>query len=108
MPDPVYEIRLMFEWGGGSLWGMNPHAKAAFGYAVLEEALPISSATLNKIQDLSELHDTALNWADPAGPSPWTRGDFMRFETKALHLLEELRTELGADYRVYYTPLGES
>lgn len=107
MPNPTYEIRIMFEWGGGSLWGMNAAAKAKYGYSEIEKSLPISLETKSLLGNLSDLHDTAMNWSDPSSPSPWTIDDHKLFETKAHLVLEDLRTELGSDFHVYYTPLGE-
>ena len=43
----IYELRLMFEWGGPAdesvVWGMNEAAKEKFGgYAIKLDDLPIS------------------------------------------------------------------
>ncbi|MEP1536499.1 MAG: hypothetical protein ABJQ34_06945 [Paracoccaceae bacterium] len=104
----TYEVRLMFEWGGGCLWGMNEAAKALYGYAEIERVLPISLNIKNKLDELSELHDKALNWGDPAGPSPWGKSDFDLFEIEALSVLNTLQTELGDSFSVWYRPLGEA
>ncbi len=61
----TYEIRLMFEWGGSCLWGMNDAAKAEYGYSEIEKKLPLSNEVKNKLASLSKWHDTALDWNSP-------------------------------------------
>ena len=102
---PAYEIRLMFEWGGGALWGMNQAAKDKHGYAECEKTLPITRKTLATLNELSELHDTALDWEDPRNPSPWTNIQSDAFERKAMSVLEDIQSELGPDFRVWYSRL---
>ena len=101
-----YEIRLMFEWGGGCLWGMNETAKSKYGYAEIERFLPLSTKTKAKLAKLSEIHDEALDWSNPAGPSSWSPDDFERFELKAQSALRDVQTELGEQFFVWYDPLG--
>ena len=103
---PTYEVRLMFEWGGACLWGMNQAAKDRFGYAEIERVLPLSGKTVSTLNELSVLHDTALNWSDPGGPSLWSREQFDEFELNALTLLEALKTDLGPHFSVWYRRLG--
>ena len=103
----LYEIRLMFEWGGCCLWGMNEAAKTKYGYADIERFLPLRIETKAKLAELSEIHDKALNWNDPAGPSPWSRDDFVQFEAKAHSILQDVQAELGDMYLIKYRPLGE-
>lgn len=104
----TYEIRLMFEWGGGCLWGMNDAAKTTFGYAGAELTLPISSDTKTKLYELSELHEKALDWSNPSAPSPWSEQDFRLFESKALSILSIIQAELGPMYSVWYSPQGSN
>jgi len=102
----TYEIRLMFEWGGSCLWGMNDAAKSRFGYDEIERTLPLSRKTKDKLAELSLWHDGALDWGDPTGPSPWTKDDFNQFEAEALSMLKVVQDELGDAYSVRYEPLG--
>lgn len=104
---PNYEIRLMFEWGGGVLWGMNQAAKDKYGYAECEKTLPLSRKTKATLDELSERHDTALDWLDPRNPSPWTSTQFDAFESSALSILAEIQQELGPEFHVWYSRLGE-
>ena len=103
-----FEVRLMFDWGGACLWGMNAAAKEKYGYAEIERVLPITPEISDKLAKLSKWHDEALNWANPAGPSPWTKNDFTNFESAALSLLQVLQDELGDQFHVWYDPLGEA
>jgi hypothetical protein len=103
-----FEVRLMFEWGGPCLWGMNEATKSSWGgYSGLETILPLSDSTKAKLTELTNIHDEALDWTDPGGPSPWSNADFDRFEKEALAILAVIQTELGPDFRVWYMPNGE-
>lgn len=66
-PVPLYHVRLMFEWRGGSLGCGNDAARDAFGVGHIEDELPLSDATRQRLEELSVWHDTALDWDDPGG-----------------------------------------
>lgn len=102
---PRYRIRLMFEWGGGCLWCDNDAARDAFGVGNIEDRLPLSAGTRRRLEELSAWHDTALDWDDPAGPSPWTPGEDARFDHAAAEIMEHIRAELGPEFAVEYTRL---
>jgi hypothetical protein len=102
---PRYAIRLMFEWGGGCLWCGNDAARDAFDVGDIEDRLPLSAETRRRLEELSVWHDTALDWDDPAGPSPWTPDEDARFHAAAAEVLERIRAELGPDFQVEYTRL---
>ncbi|MDX8352076.1 hypothetical protein [Cognatiyoonia sp. IB215182] len=105
----TFEVRLMFEWGGPCLWGMNEAAKSAFGgYSGLENTLPLSEDTKAKLFELIEVHDRALDCANPGGPSLWSKEDFDRFETEARGILKVIQTELDDRFLVWYEPVGEA
>ncbi|HYF65378.1 MAG TPA: hypothetical protein VD886_21295 [Herpetosiphonaceae bacterium] len=96
----TYVIRLFFEWGGGSLWPVNPAAYARFDVGPLEECLPLSPASLERLDELSAWHDTALNWDYPPDPGPWRQAECDRFNAAADALLAAIRAELAPDYAV--------
>lgn len=102
---PRYRIRLMFEWGGGCLWCGNDAARDAFDVGDIEDRLPLSAETRQRLEELSAWHDTALDWDDPGGPSPWTPDEDARFDHAAAEVLERIRGELGPDFQVEYTRL---
>jgi hypothetical protein len=100
-----YRIRLMFEWGGGCLWCDNDAALAAFGVGSIEDRLPLSEQTRQRLDVLSEWHDQALNWKYPPDPGPWTPEEYAQFEEAAQVILGVIRAELGNAFEVIYTPL---
>lgn len=100
-----YAIRLMFEWRGGCLWGGNDAAYDTFDVGPIDDVLPISPETRQRLEELSIWHDTALDWDDPGGPSPWAPDEDARFDRAAAEILERIRAELGADFAVEYTRL---
>lgn len=102
----VYRIRLMFEWGGWSLWCGNETASKKFDVGPVEELLPISELSREKLHSLSQLHDAALNWEYPPDPGPWSADEYASFDKKALALSVELQAELGSEFEVVYEPLG--
>jgi hypothetical protein len=100
-----YRLRLMFEWGGGCLWCGDDATRARFGVGPVEERLPLSQDTRERLAKLSARHDTALNWDDPPAPSPWTAEENAAFDAAAQELLERISAELGSDFIVIYAPL---
>ncbi len=101
-PPARYHLKLMFEWGGGCLWPDNDAARAAFDVGHADDELPLSDATRERLEELSTWHDSSLNWDDPAGPGPWTPGEYEDFERAAAEILETVRAELGPDFHVTY------
>lgn len=99
---PRYHLKLMFEWRGGCLWAGNDAALRAFDVGDIEDQLPLSDETRARLEELSEWHDTALDWDDPGGPSPWSSEEYERFKRAALEILERVRTELGPEFSVEY------
>lgn len=95
----------MFEWGGGTLWCGNDVALEKFDVGPIEDRLPISEKTRQRLNELSALHDTALNWEYPPDPGPWSEEEDERFDAKATELLSTIRGELGPAYEVVYEKL---
>lgn len=98
----AYALQLFFEWRGGSLWCENEAARAAFDVGPVEDVVPISSETRRRLAELSAWHDTALDWNDPTGPSPWSTDERARFDAAAADILHRIRAELGHDFQVEY------
>ncbi|SFC48657.1 hypothetical protein SAMN05421848_1599 [Kushneria avicenniae] len=98
----LYRVRLMFEWGGGCIWCGNDAARERFSVGSIEENLPLSEATLQKLHALTAWHDKALNWDYPPDPSPWSQEEFRAFETAAHDMRSRLQTELGPEFEVVY------
>jgi len=56
-----------------------------------------------KVDYLSNLFDSSLNWNDPQEPEPtWTTIKQNKFNTKAKELHSEISKFLGDDYEVIY------
>lgn len=103
----TYDLRLMFEWGGGYLWCDSDAARAVFDVGSIEDRLPLSGSLRNKLDELSRWHDAALDWEYPPDPGPWSREEYAAFEEAVRQVLPLLREELGADFSVRYDRLGE-
>lgn len=95
----------MFEWGGGTLWGKNQRTRETFGVGNVEYRLPITPRLLKELENMTEWHDTALNWEYPPDPGPWSAADVESFEKAAKTILHRLRAELGPEFDVQYISL---
>jgi len=104
MPTARYRIRLMFEWGGGSLWCGNDAARARFDVGPIEERLPLSPRTLERLEKLSRWHDRSLNREYPPDPGPWTADEAARFHGATEEMRAAIQAELGPDFDVVYEP----
>jgi hypothetical protein len=100
-----YVVRLMFEWGGGCLWCGNDAAVKHFDVGPIEDRLPLSLATQQRLIELTEWHDTSLNWEYPPDPRPWPAEEFAKFDVAANEVLTKIQSELGSDFDVVYKPL---
>jgi hypothetical protein len=100
-----FVVRLMFEWGGGCLWGGNDSARARFDVGPIEDRLPLTPHTRRRLRELSAWHDGALNWDSPPDPSPWSAAERERFEQAAGEVLSALQAELGSEFEVVYEAL---
>lgn len=98
-------LRLMFEWGGGSLWCGNQAARDRFAVGPVEDQLTLSDALRAELDLLSEWHERSLNRDDPGGPGFWDGAETARFDAAAEALCRALAAELGAAYQVDYEPL---
>jgi hypothetical protein len=104
MQTARYVIKLMFEWGGGSLWCGNDAARDRFDVGDIEDRLPLSDETRRRLEELSVLHDQSLNWDYPPDPGPWTEEEHARFERAAEELRAVIQSELGPEFEVVYKP----
>ena len=100
-----YHLRLMFEWGGGCLWCGNDAARDVFDVGPIEDRLPLSAETRQRLDELTRWHDTSLDRDDPGGPRPWQPEEYERFDRAAGEILERICAELGPKFQVEYTRL---
>ena len=98
-------VRLLFEWGGGCLWGGNDAALDSFGVGPIEGRLPLSPQVHRRLRELSFWHDTALNWGYPSRSGPWPAEEYKRLERAALGILGVIPSELGSEFEVVYERL---
>ncbi len=98
-------IRLMFEWGGGALWGGDDAARARFDVGPLDDGLDLPEALRARVDALSARHDTALDWNAPGGPGLWTARQTAAFDADAEALRRDLSAALGPEIEVVYVPL---
>ncbi|MEY9781074.1 hypothetical protein [Sinorhizobium fredii] len=96
----VPKVRLFFEWGGGVLWCGNEAALQRFDVGPVEDKLPLSNETLNRLHAMTVWHDTALDWNNPPGPSPWSGAEDESFTEAVARLTDDIRHELGPDYEI--------
>jgi len=105
---PAFRLKLMFEWGGGSLWVDNNHTRERFGVGPIEHKLPLSDIVLKTLEDMQVWHDSALNWDDPTGASPWTAEQFETFNRAVAVIKTKIEQELGPKFEVIYQQLGKA
>lgn len=96
----LYMIRYWFEWGGFCFWGMDERTKERFGNPIEPEDLPLSSATIVQVDELTSWHEQSLNWDYPPDPGPWRQDECDRFNAAAKELLETCRRELANDFEL--------
>lgn len=98
----IYKLKFMFDWGSGvCLWSANKAAKDKFGdYPIDTSELPISQRLKEKLDQLIEMHDEALNWDDPAGELLWDNGQINEFLAMAKKCYFALCDELGEEYEI--------
>ncbi|HYH78759.1 MAG TPA: GyrI-like domain-containing protein [Longimicrobium sp.] len=97
-----YRIRLMFEWRCGNLWCGNDAALDRFDVGPIEDLLPLSPGTRERLEQLGVWHDQSLNWEYPPDPGPWTPEEEARFHAAATEMLATLQAELGPEFEVVY------
>lgn len=103
MPQ-IYKLKFMFDWGSGvCLWSANKSSKDKFGdYPIESSELPISQELKEKLEQLIEFHDEALDWNDPAGDLLWNDNQIQEFLVMAKKLYLILCDELGEEYEVEF------
>ena len=101
-----YKLKLMFEWGGGTIWCDDDAASDRFGVGPIEKSLPLSAATRKELEDMTAWHDTSLDWDHPPNPSPWSEEERARFDQAAAQMLQTVRNELGDGFEIRYEPMG--
>lgn len=81
-------------------WGKNDDAKERYGYAIPNNALPVSNNSIDTLETLETEYGSYLNWEYPSDPSPWTDEHKLDFIMRALALYFTLVKELGTDFEL--------
>lgn len=95
-----FRIRFMNDWGAGWLWAADETTWARFDVGTIDSRLPLSPATLERGQELSEWYSKYLNWSDPNGPSLWRQAEADRFNQAVKAYFSDLQAELGGDFEL--------
>lgn len=95
-----YQLSFWFEHGGFCVWSKNDNAKEKYGYAVKNEALPISENLTNDLNALEDEYATFLDWENPANPSPWSEAHKTEFLNRANLIYKQLQEELGSEFEI--------
>ncbi len=99
----IYEMKYMYDWRSGvCVWSTNSAAREKYGYPVASNALPISQALIDTLNDLIARYDTALNWDNPASGLVWSAEEQSIWFHKAKAAYERLCLELGNQYTVTF------
>jgi len=101
MVGTPFLLRFFFDPGSGiCLWAGNDAAREQFGYAVAASSLPIPDNLHREIEGACSDFNTSIDWANPAGPSPWSPTERAAFDARADQLLSHVRLALGPPFEV--------
>jgi len=95
------KLRYFYDPGSGvCLWAADDEARAAYGYPVSLEELPLSLEARAEGDLLLALFDSSIDWNDPAGPSPWSPQQRSDFAASSGQFFARVAAELGAGFEV--------
>jgi hypothetical protein len=84
----IYRLRYFFDAGSGTcLWAANAAARVRWGYPIAVDNLPVPAAVRAEARRVTDRWDTAYDWDDPAGPSPWGPDDYLAWAARRRHCL---------------------
>ena len=97
------QIKLMADYESWPLWwagdadpgNIDPHT------------LPLSPATIARLEAWADAFDATLNRDDPASSDFPSDAAFQEFEAEGRDLWQQLRDELAPEYQVLYRSLTE-
>ncbi len=99
-----YNIRFFFDYGGfrdGScLWMGDERTEEAFGTPIKPEKLPLSTATVEKIHELSDWFQDSLDWSNAWKGIIYSQEECDRFNAAAQQLFEDIKSELGESFEL--------
>lgn len=95
------KLRYFFDPGSGvCLWALDEEARAAFGYPVGLERLPLPDELIAMGNELITWFDTSINWNYPPNPSPWSPAERLEFMAGSNTFYSRLIAVIGNEYEL--------
>ena len=95
------KLRYFFDAGSGvCLWAGDEEARTRYDYPIDVVDLPISDALRAEGERLIESWNTAIDWDNPGGPSPWTESQRAEFLRASDAFYAALSSDLGSEFEV--------
>lgn len=98
----MHLLRFFDDYGTGWLWAGNEAAFAAFDVGPLDGRLPLSPATRQEAEALSDLHFGTLNMDDPLSPLPLSPAFCDDFNARAHALFRAMQNDLGPGFALVF------
>lgn len=100
-----YSLRFFFEWGcDKALWAGNDAARQHYGVGpIAYDTLNLSSDLQNDLFAMAREYQTAMNWADPAAPSPWSPAQKEDFLSRAHAVYARVLQEIGDTHDIVFS-----
>jgi len=100
-----YKLRFFADWGGDVLWTDSDDAFTTekYGFGLIDpKDLNVSPELCKELHTLGTEYQSALDWAYPPDPSPWTEEQFKDFFARLRIAYRKLCDELKDDYDIAY------
>lgn len=102
-----YKVRYFIDWWTHWLWSGNTETTDIFGYAGLEDRLPLTDSLRKRGRELMDWYVTGMYGLLPQGPDPrmvciWRQEECDRFKAASHAFFADLQQELGPDFEAVY------
>jgi hypothetical protein len=112
----IYRLRFFFDYQCQScLWCDNEASCEKFDVGPIdatfydrdenitrEPKIKLPTELRDKVNYLSELFDSSLNWNNPGGDSMWDKSQWDNFRSQTMELHKEISNFLGDDFEIIY------
>ena len=105
MANSKYKFKFYIEWGGNFLWPKSLDKKTYKKFdvgPVTPEDLNVSTRLCEELHELESEYQGALDWNNPAGPSPWSDEQFDDFFKRLKIAYDKLCTELEERFEIEF------
>jgi hypothetical protein len=92
------KIKLMADYGCYPLWW----ASSGKAGDIDPETMPLSEATISRLEKWADIYGAKLNWEDPNSSGFPNLEAQAAFETEGISLWKQLQKELAPNYEVIY------